>query len=94
MFGGLTRSGAASAGAVSEMGPAVGVPAGSELDDMPEPPMSMPGMLPPEPAEQPARAMAAAIPAADMVVYFLFMEITPPTGIEVRLLAAGSPERD
>jgi hypothetical protein len=59
--------------------------AGAELDDaavldVPEPPWFMPGMLlvselpAPEPVEQPARAMAAATAAAEMVRVF-FMEI-------------------
>jgi DNA-binding transcriptional regulator PaaX len=62
-------------------------PAGAELaaaaeldDDVPEPPWFMPGMLvvsvlpAPEPVEHPARAMAAATAAAEMVKVF-FMKI-------------------
>ena len=41
------------------------------LEDIPELPWFIPGMLPPsEPAEQPARAIAAATVAAEMVSVF------------------------
>ncbi|GLU78150.1 hypothetical protein Pure05_35900 [Paenarthrobacter ureafaciens] len=48
-------------------------PTTAELEDMPELPWFMPGMLPP-PAEQPARTSPAATAAAEMVRNF-FMGI-------------------
>jgi hypothetical protein len=54
--------------------------AGAELDDMPELPWFIPGMLSelpdPEPVEHPARAMAAAMVAAEIVrVFFIGIRV-------------------
>jgi hypothetical protein len=50
--------------------------AGAELDEVPELPWSMPGMLPPpEPVEQPAKAITAATVAERVTNFFIEISV-------------------